>query len=149
AVRTILKNLSRTKVDLLALAEQYEKASKLVGEYPEAKLAYALVLYRHRKLDEALKPLEDIRLAKSEAVPAHQLWTWIQFTKRNYFSGLTGLTQLAAAAKPPRNAEYSEERLRLFEWAGSLREYATAVAGAGDDARVVQQAARLDAAVEQ
>lgn len=149
AVRTILANLNRTKLDTLMLTQEYEKAAPLIGQHPEAKLAYALVLHRHRKLDEAIKPLEEIRLSSPQVWPAHQLWSWIQFTKRNWLSGLTGLTQLAAQSKPPKDAEYREDMLRLFEWAGAMREYATLVAGAGDNAAVAQQAGRLDTAMEQ
>lgn len=149
AVRNILANLGRTKIDALALAEEFEKAAAKVGPHPEARLAYALVLYRQRKLDDAVRALDEVRLSTPNELSAHQLWSWIQFTKRNYLSGLTGLTDLATHAKPPRDTEYPDETLRLFEWLGVLREYATLVAGAGDDARVAQQVGKLDAALEQ
>jgi hypothetical protein len=149
AVRTLLANLNRSKIDVLTVAEEYETAAARVGQHSEARLAYALVLYRHRKLDEAIRPLEDVRLSSPQVLPAHQLWCWIQFTKRNYLSGLAGLTQLATHARPSRTEEFPEETLRLLEWAGALREYATLVAAAGDDARVGQQAGRLDAVVQQ
>lgn len=148
AVRGLLANLTRSKVDLSSLEEDFKQASTLVGPHPDAKLAHAVVLYRHRKLDEALRSLEDVRQSNPEALLTHQLWAWIQFTKRNYLSGLTGLAQMAAQARAPRGGEYREDTLRLFEWIGALREYATAVSDAGDQANVTQQAARLDTAMQ-
>ncbi len=44
AVRALLANLSRSKIDPLGVAQEYETAASLVGQHPEAKLAYALVL---------------------------------------------------------------------------------------------------------
>jgi hypothetical protein len=148
AVRNILANLGRSKVDPLALAEEYEKAAAKVGQNPEARLAYALVLYRQRKLDEAVRALDEVRLSTPNVLPAHQLWSWIQFTKRSYLSGTNGLTDMATHARPPRDGEYPDATLRLFEWLGSMREYVTLVAGAGDDARVSQQIGKLDAAMQ-
>lgn len=148
AVRAVLVHVGRSKLDSLTLTQEYEKAAGLIGQHPEAKLAYALVLYRHRKLDEAIKPLEEIRVSNPNVWPAHQLWSWIQFTKRNWVSGLTGLAQLATQAKPPKDAEYRDEMLRMFEWIGAMREYATLI-GAGDNSSVSQQAGRVDSAMEQ
>jgi hypothetical protein len=149
AVRAILANLGRTRLDVAALDEQYEMAASLVGEHPEARLAYALVLYRHRKQEEALRPLEDVRSSKPEALPAHQLWCWIKSKQGNHRSVLTGLHLLASQPKPPRNPSFPEETLRLFEWVGALRDYTMVAAGAGDEAQLSQLAARLDAAMEQ
>jgi hypothetical protein len=112
-------------------------------------LAYALALYKHKKFEEALPPLEDVKSSHSQVLLAHQLAAWVHVNRRSYLSGMTGLVQMAGQIKRPRKANdpYSEGVLRLFDWVGRLREYTTLVAGAGDDARVAQQAEKLDAQV--
>lgn len=151
SIRNLLASAARSKVDPAEVATQFSDSAEQAGPQPEPKLAYGLVMYKLRKLDDAVKSLEEVKLAHPQVLLSHQLAVWIHFSKRSYKSGLAGMSQMVAQIKPPKNDKesYSEASLRAFEWLGRMREFAMTVAAAGEDALVGQQATKLDGAVAQ
>jgi hypothetical protein len=62
---------------------------------------------------------------------------------------MTNLQQMAVQIQPPKKPSeaFTEPMLRRMDWMGRLREFTMQVGGAGDDARVEQQAQKLDARI--
>jgi serine/threonine-protein kinase len=149
AVQTLLANVSRSRIDAKQLATQFEEAKSLAGNEPEPRLAYALALYKHRQFEEALAPLEDLKASHPHLLLPHQLATWIQLNRRAYLTVMTNLQQMAVQIQPPKKPSeaFTEPMLRRMDWMGRLREFTMQVGGAGDDARVEQQAQKLDARI--
>jgi hypothetical protein len=149
AIRSVLAGAQRSRLDAKQLQAQFEAAVEIAGSEPEPRLAYALALYRHRQLDEALAPLEDLKASHPQLLLSHQLATWIQVNRRAYLTVMSNLYQMGSQIKPPKKPGdlWDEPQLRLLDWMGRMREFTMLVAGAGDDSRVEQQAQRIDSLV--
>jgi serine/threonine-protein kinase len=149
AVRDLLSQLNRTKVDSEQLGTLLKAAADLAPKAPEPRLAYAMVLYKLKRYEDAERPLDDVKLAHPQALAAHELSVWVHFTRRQYVSAMAALQQLAAELPHPKPAEpYSEDALRLFEWTGRLREFVSLEGVVSEDPRLLLYAGRIDELVE-
>jgi len=109
-------------------AELFNAASTAAPGQPEPKLAYGLVLLRagsDLQRDTSLNRFVEVRTIKSEALLAYEAPAWIQVAKGNYDGGLRSLVELLSRMpKPADPTRVTDEQRRVYQWSGSLREFA-------------------------
>lgn len=126
AIIDLLARFSQKKLDLEQVAEDVASAGRLSGDQPEPDLAHGILLMKANKMDQALEIFDRVRLQHPHSIPAYRGAAWLHFYKLRYGSGLSTLRGMLDQIPVPEEIEgdYSERYLRVFEWAGRLRELA-------------------------
>ncbi|NQU21655.1 MAG: serine/threonine protein kinase [Candidatus Nealsonbacteria bacterium] len=143
-IRRLAAYLRQDKIDVGTVMMQYPAVEQLAGEELEPKLIYGLLMLKARERDEAARIFEEIKIEKAGRLLPLQGLVWVHFGKRSYPSGMRALAELLEATPKPRKPgdPVSPEAQAVLQWAGRLREYATAAAG---DARIKTPSQAVDA----
>lgn len=124
-----------------ALASQLLQASQILGDEPEAKLAYAVVRLKVRNDDkEAIKYFEQVKLSHPDRRLSYEALAWQHSYSGRYRDAINELTRLCTKLKSPdpEMPGLDAAAKRALEFAGRLRDFAVLI---GDEPR------RPDAAV--
>jgi len=150
ALRKLAATVRQDKIDPQTAQDQFNEASSLCGNEPEAKLLYGLVQLRLRDKgrEEALRIFGELKAEKPDLLLPMQAIAWVQFERRTYRPGVNELQELVSRLPKPKKPDdpYPPEVQRLLVWIGQLREFVTEAA---DPARQPPSdlVAALDAAV--
>lgn len=124
-----------------SLANELLKASQVLGDEPEAKLAYAVVRLKVRNDDkEALKYFEQVKLSHPDRRLSYEALAWQHSYSGRYRDAVNELIRLCPKLKSTdeEKPELDAQAKRSLEFAGRLREFAATI---GDEPR------RPDAAI--
>jgi eukaryotic-like serine/threonine-protein kinase len=147
-VRNLLANHWNERRLAPATTSEFLGASRLLGEEPDAKMAYAVILMKSSKWPEAQKYWAQVKLSKKEPLSYVGLAYCNSYNDR-HASGLGEITELAGLILEAKveNPELTDDEKRALDLAGSLRQFAVVAA---EEARRLKEsdAASLDKVIE-
>ena len=112
------------------VAKDFEAASELVRDEPDAALAYALILLKIRDRKNAIRFFDEVKFTRPELLLPYEAAVWIQFTDEHYRSGMNIALSLShkLVDRIERHGQIDDTSRRLLIYLGKLREFADSVA---------------------
>lgn len=121
---------SRRGVPVAAQAE-FLTASRLVGDEPDAQVAWALIQHRNREDREAQKYFERVKLSHPGELIPYEGLAWLHADQGRYSESLNELTVLLKKLRgddADQPAVVDEAVRRVVAFAGGIREFARTIA---------------------
>ena len=148
AIRKMAALVRPDRVDVDSARVQFAAAEQASGKQWEPRALMALILLKARQRQEATQHFEELSVEYPDQVIGAMGVAWLQFDRLASQGGVNSLVEMVKRIPGPKidGELYPEASLRLFTWAGQLREFATQAAQEGR--RATESASQpLDAAV--
>jgi len=133
--------VEQPKFDLVETTRAYDAAQRLIGKQPEARLLYALAMWRAYVVEKDKKKAEQHSAALLQLLTElrrvdtgrqtlpYELYAFHQFEKNDLADGLNTVSKLLSRLDTIKDLDRSSPQITaLAEWAGRMREYATTAA---------------------
>ncbi len=120
--------------------QDFAEAAQLVGDEPDALLAYALILLKARDRKNAVRYFDKVKFSHPDLLLPYEAVAWIHFADERYSGGINNASALSAkiAERIEKQGQLDETSRRLLVLLGKLREFAESVA---ESSRQPQQSA--------
>jgi serine/threonine-protein kinase len=137
-VRNLLANHWNERRLAPATTAEFLAASRLLGDEPDAKMAYGVILMKSSKWPDAQKYISQVKLSKKTPL-SYECLAWSSSYNGRHKNGLGEMTELTALILEAKtdNPELTNDDKRALDMAGSLRQF---VVVAADEARRLKEA---------
>lgn len=126
AIRTLLGNVGKPRIDVGEAKRQFREAEQLAPNEPEPELAFGLVLLKSGMRSEAKEYFDEIKLARPDLLLPLEASAWTMAYARSYKDALETVAEVInRLPKPKRPIDPPPaSTAAVLEWAGRIREFA-------------------------
>lgn len=125
AVRNLLANRWNERRLEAPTTAEFLAASRLLGDEPDAKMAFGVILMKLSKWPDAQKYLAQVKLSHKQPL-AYECLAWSHSYNSSYAKGLGEMAELLGVilAAKTDSPDLTEDDKRAIDLAGSLRQFA-------------------------